>query len=211
MVRTSKADQNAKNYADRVNKALKHAQTTINKDIKNYAQFLDPMLRTLGNDYKTNRETEYYRINPSWDGDLSTLFKNIEFKKIPQGKNLRRYGNKILKNPHSTAERYKKFTDDWHNKSFRTNRKNTKVKHKTVQEVVEIMNTSFAWKVASKDDPDSKQALKNWQRLYKTVSKAYEGGPDILEDVETMIENNEDLDYIVEYVDNAIMEMLRYE
>lgn len=197
--------------AQNINKSLQFSQTVLNTDIQDYAPYLYPMMTDLSKSDKImpGMKNEYFEVSGNWDGNLSTLFKNVRFFKIPDIDRYSRYQMKIEDNPHSSKSAYDLFVEQWHKKSFLSNLKGLNIKNKTLSSLVSIMQSSYAWRVAAKKAYDSEQTKSNWQELYRIVSEANDNDPALLNNIQTMLENNEDLETIRDFVDNAIMNIIK--
>lgn len=193
--------------ASEVNRSLKFAGTILNAE-ENYAKFLYPLMSIIGKSNITpGASNEYFKINPEWNGKLQTLFKNVTFLKIPLISNILGYVKKIKDEPHSSPLQYKEFQENWHHKSYLTNTRGLNIPKNVVSKLEEIMNSSYAWHIAQRGAQDSEQTKSNWIELYNTVK--YANDNNVLDNLISMIENEDDLNQIKNFVDNAIRTALK--
>lgn len=158
---------------------------------------------------KTVQENEDFILQPGWSAEditeYLTIKKSADFSQ--------RYLQDILSVPQTTTQGNTLYKNDAAHRSYLTNmNKLTKgknaplagVSQSTIDKLEQIMNTSQAWDIAKKGAKDSEQVQENWATLYKAVDDLPDDDTTSLDEIITMIENEESLDAILSYVDDII-------
>lgn len=214
------------NFAKKLNKDLAHledlqkegyeiSKMNIGDDLAKFASRLSGELPQSGDDNK------YYSIDSDWNGRNDTLFEHIKFKNV----SLRGRENPLFmaqniqelyeRTPYLKEELQERFEEGWKNSSYYKNLKSVKddMNKKygvdiSIDELAAfkyIMDTSAAWNIAKRNAADSKQVKRNWEELTKLVMNVAKVGSDSdFDTVKTMIDNEEDLEDIRDYVNNVI-------
>ena len=149
---------------------------------------------------------KYYDIDDSWDGDFNKLYKHIKFKDLPPTPDNIGFAGNIAGMDWSTIENYNVYMTNKQRQAYNTSAKSLGIDSNTIISLENIMNSSSAWKIASKYAPDSDQVKADWVLLFNYVKQA-----DNLDDravfdtVVQMIRNEDDLLDIINFVDNAIL------
>ena len=213
--------------ANKLNRELAFASSKLKAGSSKIANSLDPMLMKLSGKItiKANDENDYFKVDSSYNGDINTLMGHVTFKKIPDDAVVNRYVKKIESDPHMTPEKYDKFVDKWHGKTYKSiikklGFKNPKNPYVTTsgerlgsvqftEELEQIMNSSSAWHIAKRGAYDSEQVLERWHELYESVQQAYQNDIDLFGWVIQQITNERmSLNAIINAVDDEIKLML---
>lgn len=158
-------------------------------------------------------ETEDYILTEGWDA--SNIAQHLQFKKTADFS--KGYIQDILNVPQTTNKGQELYAEDWHHRSYTTNINNLLKKDGSpissltrgqINALESIMNTSEAWNIAKKNAKESGQeddAQDRWSKLYKAVADVQGSGDnDALNKVLTMIDNEEDFEDILDYVNDII-------
>lgn len=161
-------------------------------------------------------ETEDYILTDGWDA--SNIAQHLKFKKTAnfgQG-----YIQDILNVPQTTNKGKDLYNADWHYRSYVNNINNmlkrddspiSGLTKNQIDTLESIMNTSEAWNIAKKDAKPSGQdddVQDRWGKLYKAASDIKNtNNQDAFDEVKTMIDNEEDFDKILKYVNDTITAM----
>lgn len=163
-------------------------------------------------------ETEDYVLTEGWDA--SNIAQHLQFKKTAnfnQG-----YIQDILNVPQTTNKGKELYKEDWHHRSFVQGVDNilnrqggsllSGLTRSKIDTLEYIMNTSEAWNIAKKGfsykDGKNKGVVQDrWIKLYKAVSDIEDNDDDAFNNVKTMIDNEEDFDKILTYVNDTIKKM----
>ena len=129
------------------------------------------------------------------------------------------YIQDILNVPQTTNKGQELYKEDWHHRSFVQGVDNildrqggsllSGLTRSKIDALEYIMNTSEAWNIAKKGfsykDGKNKGVVQDrWIKLYKAVSDMEDNDDDAFNTVKTMIDNEEDFDKILKYVNDTI-------
>ena len=165
----------------------------------------------VGYDAKAGDSNQYFEIDPAYTGRDTELFQYIKFKYLPESPTIERYTEIILENKLSSPENYQKAQDEIHHKAFKTftekNNLDTLDGNKA-QILYDIMNSSSAWNIAKQGTFESNQVAENWSILYLYVQDVIENDSNLLDDIIQKIDNEEDINNIIGFLDQTIYKML---
>lgn len=203
--------------AKKINKALQTAVEIYPVRNEYYTKYLEPMMADLVDNQKyipkAGDENEYFKISPNYTGKRAELYKFVEFKQLPtDNEEIMQYSEEILDLDWSSYANYEKKMEDINHSRYMKNLGITDEKKltKTMIAMEQLMNSSAAWRIASKNVEDSAQAKANWQMLYNAVEEMTDAGDrGLIDTVLTMIDNEEDLDIILNEIDTGITNMIR--
>ena len=155
---------------------------------------------------------QYYSISPNYNPKKDYLQDVVTFKQLPPIviKNL-------LRSTRLSQAGEEAYNYDWHHRSYNSLVKNIdslkNIKPSTLGKLEVIMNSSQAWNVAKKGmEYESKKNAKgwkkgevrdNWEQLFNAVEKVKDDDT-AFDKVVTMIENEEDFETILDYVNDII-------
>ena len=222
-----KADRDEQNRtpkerAEQFNEELQHAASILKAGSEKIQLHLYPLLQELAGTDDINawkQGNEYFQVDPSYDGNKYTLFQHVTFNKIPNTSKINRRLKMLEKDPHMTSEQYEKFTDKWREKQEKSLKRNLrgimrerprkdKVVLKNYETLIEIMNSSAAWNMATTNPYDSNQNLENWIELYDALNDAYNNDESLFDEIISDIENGKlSIEDIVKKVDAKIKTM----
>lgn len=207
-----KSQQRIQN-AKRINEAFDFAKSKYGGS-KAFAKNLSGLLQQImgvGYEAKAGDSNQYFEIDPAYTGKETELFKYIKFKDLPESTNIERYTEKILEDKLASPENYQKAQDEIHQKSYETFTEKNKLDTldgKKAQMLYDIMNSSSAWNIAKKDTFDSEQVAENWSILHLYVQDVIDKDSNLLDDIIQKIENEEDINNIIGFLDQTIYKML---
>ena len=161
-------------------------------------------------------ETDDYILTEGWDA--SNIAQHLQFKKTANFN--QRYIQDILEVPQTTNKGKDLYEADWHYRSYKNNINNmldrddspiSSLTRSQIETLESIMNTSEAWNIAKKDAKPSGQEddiQDRWGKLYKAASDIKNtNDQNAYDTVKTMIDNEEDFDKILKYVNDTITAM----
>ena len=152
-------------------------------------------------------ENEFFKIDDNFDpSKIYELSKHIKFKKMdPETAKI------ILQNPFTNDAAYEVLQKDIHHRSYITNIKNykdlSKISPETAADLESIMNSSAAWQIAKRNAHDSDQTKENWSKLFSKLDNEYEDND--LDELVTMIENEESLTSIISRADEMLTSYMK--
>ena len=194
----------ASTFARNLNKALKEAP-----DIDTYNLLADYIKRVTGSKPKKGLETDKFKLSEDYD-PKKPLKDYITFKNDIKPSDFIH----ILNIPQSTSIGSKIYEEDWKRRSYASNvgalAKKKIINGQTMDKLERIMNTSHAWNIAKKgmkyeDGKQDGSIQGRWGALYNAVSDIQDSGDNnALDTLLTMIENEEDFDDIIDFVDSII-------
>lgn len=206
----------ASTYTDPINTGIKVTglKKTINDILKNskpsdrLANDLAVIVMNLsGRTPAPGLETEYFKIDDKFDpSKLYELSKHIKFKKMDP-----KTARIILQNPFTNEAAYEKFQEDAKHRGYLSNVQAnpdlSNISEATLVELEAIMNSSAAWHIAKRNAHDSEQTKENWTKLYNKLDEEYED--DDLDELVTMIENEESLTSIIKRADEMLTSYMK--
>ena len=203
---------NKVNQAEKLNKSLQYAKTTHSR-YEEYFKNLDPIMSELmGYDYKPQPgdENQYFKIDEEYDPNKMTeLFKHIEFKNLPDNQDIEYRVEAIENLPWSSEENLQKHKEDIARRSYLSNIASAdRIDYYIVDTLEAIMNSSAAWRVASRDVYPSDQAKDQWTTLYKCMSTAYKNDSKLFDRMYQMIMNEDDFQEILNVFEEGMYKML---
>lgn len=195
---------NASTFARNLNKALKNAP-----DIDTYNDLATYIKKVSGSKPKKGLETDMFKISDDYD-PKKPLKNYITFKNGIRPDDF----IQILNIPQTTAVGKKVYDDDWKHRSYTSNvnalAKKKMINGNTMDKLEKIMNTSQAWNIAKKgmkyeDGKKDGSIQGRWGDLYNALSDLQDANDDnALNTLISMIENEEDFDDIMYFVDSII-------
>ena len=195
---------NASTFARNLNKALKNAP-----DIDAYNALADYIKKVSGSKPKKGLETDKFKISDDYD-PKKPLKDYITFKNGIRPDDF----IQILNVPQTTTLGKKVYDDDWKHRSYVSNVKalaNKKMINGNMMDKLEkIMNTSQAWNIAKKgmkyeDGKKDGSIQGRWGDLYNAALDLQDANDDnALNKLLSMIENEEEFDDIMTFVDSVI-------
>ena len=207
-----KSQQRIQN-AKRLNEAFDFAKSKYGGS-QAFAQNLSALLQQImgvGYDAKAGDSNQYFEIDPAYTGRDTELFQYIKFKYLPESPKIERYTEIILENKLSSLENYQKAQDEIHKKSYETFTEKNKLDTfdgKKAQILYDIMNSSSAWNIAKQNEFESEQVGENWAILHLYVQDVIDKYSNLLDDIIQKIENEEDINKIIGFLDQKIYKML---
>lgn len=188
---------------DTINKILKDSKPSDRLGMDLAKLVLD----TTGELPKAGMKTELFEIDDDFDPSKSyELSKHIKFKKMDA-----ETARIILKNPLTNDVAYEKFQEDAKHRSYLSNVKSdpylSTLSPETLSNLESIMNSSAAWHIAKRNAHDSEQTKENWTKLYNKLDDEYED--DDLDELVTMIENEESLTSIISRADEMLTSYMK--
>ena len=205
------AKMNPKERADKLNKEFDFAETKLKAGSDQITAQLYPMLVELSGttDIKEwKKGNKYFKLDDSYTGNRFQLFQHIQFKEIPDNKNALRYLDRIEKMPWMSESQYNKYEQKWHHKSYKTLRKNKYLSDIDLSDyyvLEQIMNSSPAWKLATRSALESDQVMERWKELYNTMQEAYNTDDGIFDWAYQQIMNGKrSLNWLINAIDDEI-------
>ena len=202
-----------------INKMLTFAKGK-NAPGSDFNQYIIPIVQeVMGSGYKIKpgEDNKYFSVSSDFSGLISDpqLYKYIEFKDLPETSNIIQYMNQIEKSGYSSESKYEEMLEDRANRAVNTLLdRNGKIRlTKNLQSVLEdIMNSSAAWNIAKRNTYDSEQTKEAWFEMYDQaldVLAESGGDPKYIDEIVTMIENEESFSNIVRRMDEMLYEIMK--
>lgn len=211
-----KSQQRLQN-ASRINEAFDFAKSKYGGS-KAFAMNLSVMLQQVmgvGYEAKAGDSNQYFEIDESYTGKETELFKYIKFKNLPESDKIDRLTERILSDDLASPENYQAAQDKIHRQSYDTFTENNQLDvldGPKSQVLYDIMNSSSAWNIAKQNALDSDQVAENWAVLHLYAEDAVKNmNPDdtnLFNEIIQKIENEEDIDKIIDFLDKEIYKML---
>lgn len=203
------------NAAD-VNASLGYA-ASVYGGYNDYANEILPLLKEMMRDlkgidnYKPKQgdDNEYFKIDESYTGNRTELFKYITFKKIPDKYSMSIENIEEL--PWSSEENYQKRLDEIAEQIYKSNLNQMEdiPEIEVIDQLESLMNSSAAWHIASKWTEDSDQVQANWMALFDAGSLALRTDSSIFDNFRQMIRNEVDIAVILSEVDTLVYDALK--
>ena len=193
--------------AKRINKALDTAQTMYTdkspfKGNSKYTALLDPLMNKISD--------EYYELSNYDKSKPAQLLEHVRFDYIPQeDKVAKQFGQQILNLDWSSQKNIDEWKSNNAHKGYEVLVKKHNIPKSTYVMLEEIMNTSAAWEVVMKGQKPSNgdgRIEQRWKKLFDKVEETSDN-IDLLDEVHTMIENEEDYNQIIGYIDDALLKI----
>lgn len=201
--------------ANTLNKSLKTAVEIYPVRNQAYTNYLEPLMQTLlgDKDYlpEARDENEFFKVSPNYTGKPEELYKFVEFKQIPNDNDkAQQFAESINLLDWSSWENYQKRLDDINHRKYLSNIGSMPDNVRGIDVAIEsIINSSAAWHIVGKDVPYN-QLKSNWLELRQAVSLVkLHGDDDLLNQVMNMIEHEVDFNIIINFIDNAMMNIMR--
>lgn len=205
------AKANPKNRANKLNKEFDFAETKLKAGSEEIASQLFPMLFTLSGTYdikEWKKGNQYFKLDESYNGNRYQLFQYIKFKEIPDNEDTLRYLKQIEKMPWMSEKQYNKFEKEWRNKSYKTLSKNkylNDIDFENYYVLEQVMNSSPAWKLATRSALESDQVMERWKELYNVMSEAYNTDDGLFDWAYQQIMNGKrSLNWLINAIDDEI-------
>ena len=188
------------------------ASQNLSDQLVNLMMYIDPTAKLTPGDYKYFTISEYT--------NTAEFYKHVKFKRFPLDNMTRDLLIRIAQNPYTSPEAYDNYIEDARRRSANSNMKKlanaldidlddnaTLVLNMT--EILESMlDTSQAWSIAARNAYDSEQVQSNWFELGAVIKDAVNNlGESDLNRVKVMIMNEDSLQSITNYIENAISAM----
>lgn len=199
--------------ASQINDAFDFAKTKYGGS-KAFARDLSVLLQQImgvGYEAKAGDSNEYFEISSDYSGKETELFKYINFKKLPESKKVNDLTARILSNDLASEENYRRAQERIHQKAYNTFTSKNKLDvldDKKAQMLYDIMNSSAAWHIAQQHAHDSNQVSEKWVELFNHVKNVVDSDSTLLDDIVRMIDNEDDIDTIINFVDVNIYSKL---
>lgn len=193
--------------ARQLNKALETA-SSIYPGNNQYTQYLEPLMEKIN---ETGHPEKYYIVDEDYDPDKpAELFQHIKFKEIPLSAESEALKEAILELKWSDKAKYLEEIEQITHGAYDKNVSKLKNEYSmnTIVALENIMNSSAAWHIASRDTDDSEQVKSRWEELFRKATDAYDNDFQLFYDVLNMIEHERSFEEIIDYVDREIMNMI---
>lgn len=212
---TQKAQPNVdykdRELANKLNEALDIA-SEIQKNFPHgngeYAKYLEPLMKYLTG-YGTDEDNEYFTVYQ--DRNKNFLYEDVRFNELPsEDEKVQQYVDKILDLDWSSYENYADKFLEIKNSIYESNIASDEDVEWTIDDydmvnvLEDIMNTSAAWHIASRNAPDSDQVKSNWVELFNIASDAQKWG--LGDNIRQLIRNEVSLEEIDKQIYKAIKE-----
>ena len=110
--------------------------------------------------------------------------------------------------PWMSESQYNKYEQKWHHQSYKTLRKNKYLSDIDLSDyyvLEQIMNSSPAWKLATRSALESDQVMERWKELYNTMQEAYNTDDGIFDWAYQQIMNGKrSLNWLINAIDDEI-------
>ena len=204
---------------DHLNKMLKHASNIYDKGSTDYSNIVQALMTELAGPQKLEAGKDYgnFKISKNYTGKPREVFKYVTFKNLPDDASTLAWVSRIESEPASTEEGWQKEQADRSARAVKTliaNRNKITLTKDLQRTLEQIMSSSAAWSIAKRGTYDSEQTYEAWSTMYDQMLEvmAQSGGdPTFIDEIITMIENDERFQNIVRRTDEILYWIMKGE